>query len=646
VWPHRRLRYVVLGALLAVGAIAGPGSAAPARILRDVAYRMVHGETLRMDLWYPSGPRVPLPALILLHGGSWRGGSKEIMAPLAQAAARAGMVGVSVDYRLDAPAPAIPAELSDVRAAVVYLRAHARALGVDPARIGVLGISAGANLGALLATTGGGPLDAGSRVRALVSWSGPMDLVALERETAPPPGCVGEPDCGAMQALSQLISTNVMTGPPEAGLREYIAASPLYHASPDDPPTLMVNSVSEWMPMSQSLAMTAALRGAGVDASFAPVPGSSHGGYQDIAWPPTLRFLRRWLSGPGPRLLATSRPHRKKSLGLVDCSGAVCAGPPAGARPPSGPPAATVAPGATTPGSAPAPAPAPVAVAPPSVQAGVVYGTAAGLDGTPTNLVLDAYLPAGGGSGRPAVVLIHGGGWRSGSRAEVNPIASQLAERGFAAFSIDYRLGLPHPFPAELQDVQQALAFVQAQAGRFGVDPARVALFGLSAGGNLAALAGTLAGGPRPRAVGSWSGPMDLTQMATDAAPRPGCTGINCQLPADIVRDFASATIGCPLNPSVLWTGSLPRPAPCPDLYAYGSPLRQVSSDDPPMLLVQAQADPLVPPAGAGEMSRALTAAGVPSELMMLPGEDHAAQLVDEALPGTIDFLTRELGAP
>jgi len=267
--------------------------------MRDVAYRVLEGQTLRMDLWYPAGPRVARPALLLLHGGSWRGGSKEIMAPQGETAARAGMVGVSVDYRLDAPAPAIPAELSDVRAAVRYLRAHASPLGVDPARVGVLGISAGANLGALLATTGGGPLDAGSRVRALVSWSGPMDLVALERETAPPPGCVDQADCGAMQALSQLLSTNVMTGPPEARLRDYLAASPLYHASPDDPPTLMVNSVSEWIPMSQSLAMTAALRSAGVAASFSLVPGSNHGGYQATAWRPTLRFLRRWLISPG-----------------------------------------------------------------------------------------------------------------------------------------------------------------------------------------------------------------------------------------------------------------------------------------------------------------------------------------------------------
>ena len=140
-----------------------------------------------------------------------------------------------------------------------------------------------------------------------MSWSGPMDLVALERETAPPPGCTDPTDCGAMQALSQLLSTNVMAGPPEARLRDYLAASPLYHVSADDPPALMVNSTSEWIPMSQSLAMTAALRGDGVGASFLSVPGSSHGGYQAQAWPATLRFLRRWLIGAPRGAVEASR---------------------------------------------------------------------------------------------------------------------------------------------------------------------------------------------------------------------------------------------------------------------------------------------------------------------------------------------------
>jgi acetyl esterase/lipase len=72
----------------------------------------------------------------------------------------------------------------------------------------------------------------------------------------------------------------------------------------------------------------------------------------------------------------------------------------------------------------------------------------------------------------------------------------------------------------------------------------------------------------------------------------------------------------------------------------------QVSRGDAPMLLVQAQADPLVPPDGAGEMAHALADAGVPAQLMMLPGEAHGTQLLDQAMPGTIDFLIQELGAP
>jgi len=306
-----------------LAAMSPPAGATSApRVVRGIPYRVVDGTTLRMDVWSPGGRRRVRPALLLVHGGSWRGGARRDMDPEGRAAARAGIVAVSVGYRLHARAPAIPRQLADVRAAIGYIRAHAARLGVDPARIGALGISAGANLAALLATTGTGRLDSGDRVRALVSWSGPMDLVALARETAPAPGCRGERDCSAMASLARLLTSSVMTAPPEAGLHQYLAASPLYHVSADDPPTLLVNSTAEWMPMSQSLGMTATLRASGVPAWFVRLPGSNHGGYGARAWPRTLRFLKRWLIDPAPsragghveaghaaRSIAVAAPH-------------------------------------------------------------------------------------------------------------------------------------------------------------------------------------------------------------------------------------------------------------------------------------------------------------------------------------------------
>ena len=108
----------------------------------------------------------------------------------------------------------------------------------------------------------------------------------------------------------------------------------------------------------------------------------------------------------------------------------------------------------------------------------------------------DLYLPAGGGSARSAVLLIHGGGWVVGSRADYELIAKSLAQAGMVAFSIDYRLAkamnpVTH-WPAQLVDVQLAVRFLRAHAAEFGIDPARIGALGDSAGGHLAVFLGVL----------------------------------------------------------------------------------------------------------------------------------------------------------
>jgi acetyl esterase/lipase len=286
----------ILAAALAAAIAAAPiptGAGAPAavRVVRDLPYRSVDGATLRMDLWQPAGPRRARPALLLIHGGSWRGGVKEDMDVEGRRAARAGLVAASIEYRTDAPAPAIPRQLADARAAVRFLRANAARLGVDPGRIGALGVSAGGTLAALLGTA----QPAAARVRAVLSWSGPMDLLALDREAAPGLECWGRSGCGVAASLAVLVRTSVMRGGPDTELGSYMASSPLYQVSPGDQPMLLVNSVSEVIPMSQAASMASALGEAGVPRVLLRVPGSSHAGYGARVWPATLRFLQRHL---------------------------------------------------------------------------------------------------------------------------------------------------------------------------------------------------------------------------------------------------------------------------------------------------------------------------------------------------------------
>jgi len=97
---------------------------------------------------------------------------------------------------------------------------------------------------------------------------------------------------------------------------------------------------------------------------------------------------------------------------------------------------------------------------------------------------------------KPAVVLIHGGGWKSGNKSLMKPMAQIIASRGYACFTIEYRLSLEAIFPAAIFDVKKAIQFVKANAEKFSVDSTKVAVLGSSAGGQIAALVGTTNNNP------------------------------------------------------------------------------------------------------------------------------------------------------
>ena len=122
------------------------------------------------------------------------------------------------------------------------------------------------------------------------------------------------------------------------------------------------------------------------------------------------------------------------------------------------------------------------------VEETVSYDAALGYQGT-----LDYYQPTADGAraSRPAVLAIHGGAWRGGDKAWGEQFAEALCPFGYVVFSVNYRLaGRPGgTWPAQLEDVRKALRYVRANARRFGVDPARVATLGMSAGGHLATMA-------------------------------------------------------------------------------------------------------------------------------------------------------------
>ncbi|HEX7308531.1 MAG TPA: alpha/beta hydrolase [Lentzea sp.] len=132
-------------------------------------------------------------------------------------------------------------------------------------------------------------------------------------------------------------------------------------------------------------------------------------------------------------------------------------------------------------------------------------------DGVP--LPLGVWYPADRTTTGPAVVLVHGGGWTGGNWRQLRAYANWLADNGYRAVCISYRLTPPARWDVAPFDVVDAMRWVAARAGELGVDPDRIALFGSSAGGHLALLAASLDEHPLPRAVVSVYGPADLLSL-------------------------------------------------------------------------------------------------------------------------------------
>ena len=133
-------------------------------------------------------------------------------------------------------------------------------------------------------------------------------------------------------------------------------------------------------------------------------------------------------------------------------------------------------------------------------------------EGWPQVLRADLYRPAAEGL-RPAVLLIHGGGWEVPDRRhQMESIARRLAERGYVVMNATYRLAPAHQHPAPVEDLQQALSWMHARSAALSIDPTRMATFGYSAGGHLAALLGALQPMQTPmiRAVVAGGAPTDL----------------------------------------------------------------------------------------------------------------------------------------
>jgi acetyl esterase/lipase len=270
-------------------------AAETARELKDIAYVGGEHELQKLDIYLPANPG-PHPLIVYVHGGAWRGGSKNDM-PLGKLVAQ-GFAVASVDYRLSTVAP-FPAQMHDIKAAIRFLRAKAGEYGLDARRFAIAGSSAGGHLAALAGVTAGnaeleGSLgahrDQSSAVQTIISLFGASDLTTILAQSTPQGLKMREP---ALQLL--------LGGQPDTKADLARLASPVFQVAAHAPPLLLIHGDQDpQMPINQAHELQGRYEALGLPVEFHVIHGAKHGGgqfYDDERIALMHAFLKKHLHG-------------------------------------------------------------------------------------------------------------------------------------------------------------------------------------------------------------------------------------------------------------------------------------------------------------------------------------------------------------
>ncbi len=264
------------------------------------------------------------------------------------------------------------------------------------------------------------------------------------------------------------------------------------------------------------------------------------------------------------------------------------------------------------------------------VQRNVTYCTVGG-----EALKMDIFQPNAGLKPAPVVVYLHGGSWVGGDKYEIGLAGRRLADRGYVVAAVNYRLAPQHKWPAQIEDARCAVRYLRANAARYNLDPKRIAAWGSSAGGQLAALLG-LAGPQAGFDTGSYREQSGVVQAVVDMF---GPSDLTAFSPDEYALGVAQAVFGVSKGQS---TEPLKR----------ASPVTYVSSAAPPFLILHGNKDSLVPLSQSQELYNKLKASGAQAELVIVENGEHGFVPKGGPISPTVEqianliqnFLDRTLG--
>ena len=248
-------------------------------------------------------------------------------------------------------------------------------------------------------------------------------------------------------------------------------------------------------------------------------------------------------------------------------------------------------------------------------------------------MYLDVFMPMRKGDARhPGVMIIHGGGWISGERSMLVPMAEQLATYGYVTVTAQYRLQPEAPFPAGVYDLKAAIRWMRANGAEFGIDTSRIAVYGCSAGGELAAFLGTTGGTKEFEGKGGYLGHSTRVQAVVDV------DGL-----LDFMNINSTKYDNNPKKPSAAhrWFGGSYKDIP--QVWKEASPITYVSKSTPPIIFINSSMKHYH--AGRDEMITKLKHLGISYEVRTLPGTAHTFWLFhpwfEKTLSYTVKFLDK-----